>query len=778
MGPHGDIKERFSALSVILRGFDSRSLEEKKRGVLEALELTGAHMERGILSAASRNIKQVFSPLSEVRGVGPKLQEKFKKKGLNTVFDLLYYLPRRYEDRSRIQKIRDFSAGQTAQTIARVVASGEGGYGRRGRKIFEVVVDDGTALLHLKWFHYRPAYTRRFIQGQMLLVHGLVARSNYSRGFEIIHPDIEFIGDEDEAASSTEGIVAVYPEIEGVHQKTLRKIMLEVVTRYAVMAPGGVPPEVLAARGYKDLPTALREAHFPTSMPAGDKGSAYAPAALDLAFDELFLLETAMLIKRRAMKKKTGLRSYSGGQNSTGLEARLRGILPFSLTKAQERAIREIKVDMAGDSPMNRLLEGDVGSGKTIVCLIASLLAVDSGLQAAIMAPTSLLAEQHYKTISAYADKLDLRTTLLLGGMPVKERESRLREIKEGSANLVIGTHALIQKDVEFKALGLVIVDEQHRFGVLQRAELTRKGVFSTSTSSSSIQGGAGKDRASPDVLIMTATPIPRTLSMTVFANLEVSILDELPPGRRPVKTRLLGEKSRERVYEIIRREAAAGAQAYIVYPLVEESGELDLKDATKERDRLDKDVFPGLKVGLIHGRMSPGEKEEVMRGFKDGEIQILVATTVIEVGLDVSRATVMLIEHAERFGLAQLHQLRGRVGRGKRESYCLLMKNNYTGEDSYRRLKVLESSTDGFRIAEEDLKIRGPGDYLGERQSGLADFRFAWALMDYVLVKAARSDAESFLAESNGLGIGAGPLVAEALKARWSERLELAGIA
>ncbi|MFQ5354760.1 MAG: ATP-dependent DNA helicase RecG, partial [Thermodesulfobacteriota bacterium] len=522
------------------------------------------------------------------------------------------------------------------------------------------------------------------------------------------------------------------------------------------------------ARGYKDLPTALREAHFPTSMPAGDKGSAYAPAASDLAFDELFLLETAMLIKRVAMKKKTGLRSYSKDRDETGLGASLRKMLPFSLTKAQERAIREIKVDMAGDSPMNRLLEGDVGSGKTIVCLIASLLAVDSGLQAAIMAPTSLLAEQHYKTISAYAYKLGLRTTLLLGGMPVKERESRLREIKEGSANLVIGTHALIQKDVEFKALGLVIVDEQHRFGVLQRAELTRKGALTA--------GGSGT--ASPDVLIMTATPIPRTLSMTVFANLEVSILDELPPGRRPVKTRLLDEKGRERAYELIRREVAAGAQAYIVYPLVEESEELDLKDATKEKDRLDREVFPGLKVGLIHGRMSPGDKEDVMRGFKDGEIHILVSTTVIEVGLDVPRATVMLIEHAERFGLAQLHQLRGRVGRGKRESYCLLMKNNYTGEDSYRRLKVLESSTDGFRIAEEDLKIRGPGDYLGERQSGLADFRFAWALMDFALVKAARSDAESFLTGSHGLTTGAGPLVAESLKARWSERLELAGIA
>ncbi len=759
MGPIGEIRESFIALSEVIKGFDSASLDEKKMRLNKALSLTGPAMLRAVAAAALVNICDVQAPILELRGVGPKLAEKLKKKGLNTIFDLLFFLPRRFEDRTRLVRIRDLTAGESAQVVAVVAAAGEGGYGRR--KIFEVVVDDGSALLHLKWFHYRGAYTKRFTPGKKLRVYGHVSRSGYSRAMEIIHPDIEFLNDKDTDAVVQEGIVGIYSEVEGVHQKTLRRIITETVKKYAPLAPGGVPPEVLTKNGLLDLPSALLEAHFPKKMPDVDKGAAAVPAMRALAFDELFLLESSLGIKRGEQRKERGLRSYYENKGG-GLEGDLRSMLTFSLTKAQERVIREIKGDMAGSSPMNRLLEGDVGSGKTIVSLIAALLAVDCGLQAAVMAPTSLLAEQHYETINSFAARLGLRTCLLLGGMAAKERRGRIKEIREGKAQIIVGTHALIQKDVEFAALGLVVIDEQHRFGVKQRAELGRKGL----------------DNRPPDVLVMTATPIPRTLSMTVFGNLEVSVLDELPPGRTPVKTSLIGETRRNKAYRLIRKEVDKGAQAYIVYPLVEESEELDLRDATREKVRLETEVFSGLRVALVHGRMSPADKDSVMRAFRDGDVDILVSTTVIEVGLDVPRATVMLIEHAERFGLAQLHQLRGRVGRGEREAYCLLMKNTFTGEDSFRRLRVMEETTDGFRIAEEDLKIRGPGDYLGERQSGLADFRFAWALMDYELVKAAKSAAEAFAAESKGLTRGAGPLVAAALKARWSDRLELAGIA
>jgi len=385
------------------------------------------------------------------------------------------------------------------------------------------------------------------------------------------------------------------------------------------------------------------------------------------------------------------------------------------------------------------------------------------------MAPTSILAEQHYETISRYAEGLGLRICLLTGGLTSAGRRETLEVIKDGTADIIVGTHALIQRDVRYKSLGLVVIDEQHRFGVMQRAELKHKGLLTME--------GADGEAVSPDVLIMTATPIPRTLSMTVFGDLEVSVIDELPPGRSPVKTSLIREAHRERAYELIAREVRSGGRAYIVYPLVEESEELDLKDATGEKARLEKDVFPDFNLALIHGKMKPTEKETVMRDFKNGSIDILVSTTVIEVGLDVPEAAVICVEHAERFGLAQLHQLRGRVGRGNRPSYCLLMVNHYLSAESYGRLKVMEETTDGFVIAEEDLKIRGPGDYLGQRQSGLADFRFAWALMDFTLVKAARNEAASLVKDNPGLRTGPGPWLMEALMARWSERLELAGI-
>jgi ATP-dependent DNA helicase RecG len=425
---------------------------------------------------------------------------------------------------------------------------------------------------------------------------------------------------------------------------------------------------------------------------------------------------------------------------------------------------------------MNRLIQGDVGSGKTMVSFIAALIAIESGFQAAIMAPTEILVEQHYLTTHAFADALGVKSVLLTSSTPRAERAKTLKAVEKGEVDLVIGTHALIQKDVEFNSLGLAVVDEQHRFGVVQRAALKKKGFNEKGG-----RGGKGPlegvEGLSPDLLVMTATPIPRTLSMTVFGDLDVSIIDELPPGRRPVQTRLMRERDRERAYTTIKGELVKGGQAYIVYPLVEESEELSLKDATNMKEHLAKDIFVDYNVALLHGRMKGAEKEQIMRAFKGKDIDILVATTVIEVGVDVPGATVMLVEHAERFGLAQLHQLRGRVGRGTRGGTCLLLAA-YTGsEDTWRRLKVMEQTTDGFRIAEEDLKIRGPGDFIGTRQSGLPDFRIQDALGDLTLLKKAREEAFSFLEKDPELASPDAACIKEVLKARWKGRLELAEV-
>jgi ATP-dependent DNA helicase RecG len=428
---------------------------------------------------------------------------------------------------------------------------------------------------------------------------------------------------------------------------------------------------------------------------------------------------------------------------------------------------------MASPHPMNRLIQGDVGSGKTMVSFIAALNAIESGFQAAIMAPTEILVEQHYLTTHAFADALGVKSVLLTSSTPRAERVRTLKAVEKGEVDLVIGTHALIQKDVEFNSLGLAVVDEQHRFGVVQRAALKKKGFNERGTEPEARTG----EGLSPDVLVMTATPIPRTLSMTVFGDLDVSIIDELPPGRRPVQTRLMRERDRERAYATIKGELEKGGQAYIVYPLVEESEELSLKDATNMKEHLAKDIFADYNVALLHGRMKGAEKEQIMRAFKGKDIDILVATTVIEVGVDVPGATVMLVEHAERFGLAQLHQLRGRVGRGTRGGTCLLLAA-YTGsEDTWRRLKVMEQTTDGFRIAEEDLKIRGPGDFIGTRQSGLPDFRVQDALGDLTLLKKAREEAFSLLERDPELASQEAVCIKEVLKVRWKGRLELAEV-
>ncbi|HZX35609.1 MAG TPA: ATP-dependent DNA helicase RecG [Thermodesulfobacteriota bacterium] len=761
-------------------------------------------------SELAKNLEKLKTPLQYIKGIGPKLGERLAKKGLSTVEDILYYLPIRYEDRRNMKKIAELSHGQNEVATGEVMASGEAFYGRR--KLFEAVVTDGTGYLKLKWFNYRSSYMKeRYKQGKRLVAYGQV--SAFGSQKEMIHPDVEFMEADDDSAN-LKGIMPVYSHIDSMHQKTIRKLAMGIVEDYAKFAVSGAPEDVVARRGFMGLGEAFLNAHglippHPNPLPRGErervssegereqkksltptlphppqaegrevippapplekegekkgtlgKGeeSASALAKKSLVFDELFSLELGLALRRKEIKKEGGIVIE---QKVNGLEKKLLALLPFELTQAQKRTLVEIKKDLSSGSPMNRLIQGDVGSGKTVVSFIAALIAIESGYQAAIMAPTEILAEQHYLTTHKYAESLGIKVTILTGGIKSQAKKKALEAIGKGDVDLVIGTHALIQKGVEFKRLGLAVVDEQHRFGVVQRVELKKKGAKTLS----------------PHILVMTATPIPRTLSMTVFGDLDVSIIDELPKGRKPVLTKLLREKDRQAAYNMIEAEINSGAQAYIVYPLVETHEELSLKDATTMKERLEKEVFVKYKVGLIHGRMKSDEKESIMRAFKEKSIDILVSTTVIEVGVDVPNASIILIEHAERFGLAQLHQLRGRVGRGERPSICLLLAQYAANEDTWKRLKVLERTMDGFQIAEEDLKIRGPGDFIGTRQSGMPEFRTIDMLSDMSLLKAAREEAMGFLEKDPGLASAEGLKIKSVLMARWKGRLELAEI-
>lgn len=763
--------DALAGLRVLFKGFDSLPVDEKKLRVTKAIALvtsispsSAVHASGAdevllapplSVTATKEKLSLLNTPLEEVKGVGPKMAERLARKGLNTVEDILYFLPLRYEDRASLKKIRELTPGAHQSTVGEVMAVGEARYGRR--KIYEAALSDGSSILKLKWFHYKLSYMKgRLKVGNWIRVYGAVSAFGHQK--EMIHPDIEpFTPGTDEGPvdgneAEHAGLTPVYSQVEPFHQKTLRKIVREVVGKYGPEVVDGAPPDILKRCGMLSLPEAFKEAHNPSgSIAAGG----HLPARRSLVFDELFLCELGLALKRQSAKKEGGIAFAPGGS----LEEKLRGLLPFTLTRAQESVLTEIKKDMGVPHPMNRLVQGDVGSGKTVVSFIAALGAIESGYQAAIMAPTEILSEQHFLTIHKYAEALGITVVLLKGGMKAAEKRAALASISSGEAGLIVGTHALIQKDVEFKKLGLAVVDEQHRFGVAQRAALKKKA------------------SESPDILIMTATPIPRTLSMTVFGDLDVSIIDELPPGRKPVLTRLIREKDRGKAYGAIRKELASGSQCYVVYPLVEESEELSLKDATNMAAHLAKDIFPEFSVSLLHGRMNSAEKEAVMRGFKEKKSDILVSTTVIEVGVDVPNATVMLIEHAERFGLAQLHQLRGRVGRGEKKSLCLLLAQWTNSEDTYRRLKVMEETMDGFKIAEEDLKIRGPGDFLGTRQAGLPDFRLAEALGDLTLLKKAREEAFAFLKADPGLKSPRAASMKEVLKARWEGRLELAEV-
>lgn len=707
------------------------------------------------------NLKNLETPVRFIRGVGPKLAELLAKKGITTVEDALYHLPARYEDRRGFRRLAELKPGCVEVFHAEVRSSGTVA-SKGGRSLFEVTVADDSGAVVLKWFHCNPRYMKGVWRtGRLGIFAGEIVR--YGTRLEVHHPEVDWLPDGADLASVMAGdpvnfgrAVPVYPLTEGLQQKALRKVLKEVVDRFAPAVETCIPSAVLERRSLMPLAEAFAAAHFPgdgADMELLNRRTT--DAHRTLAFDEFFFLQLGLALKRRGNSLEEGI-PFQVTHKYTRL---LLQALPFPLTAAQKRVLGEIKQDLAAPHPMHRLVQGDVGSGKTVVALLSALLAVENDCQVAIMAPTELLAEQHYLTIHRYCEDLGIPVRLLTAGVKGKERTATLAAIASGEVRIVVGTHAVIQDKVEFRRLGLGIIDEQHRFGVLQRGIMKKKGT-------------------NPHILVMTATPIPRTLALTVFGDLSISVIDELPPGRSPIATRVCFEAQRPQVYRLIRDEVRAGRQAYIIYPLVEESGKSELRAATMMAEQLDTEVFPDLRVGLLHGRLKPEQKEAVMRSFKSGEMDILVATTVIEVGIDVPNATVMVVEHAERFGLSQLHQLRGRVGRGSARSRCILLAGSRLTGEGERRLKVMEETCDGFRIAEADLELRGPGDFLGTRQAGLPDFRVASILRDGRIMEEARQEAFELVERDPLLSGGENARLRDELLRRWGGRLELAGVA
>jgi ATP-dependent DNA helicase RecG len=688
--------------------------------------------------------------------VGPRRAAHLRKFGIATVEDLLYHLPFRYEDRRRVCDIAALHIGEAASVIGEVAQLAERSVGRGRRRILEGVLRDPTGLLGLTWYNQVTYFRSRFRAGQRLLVHGKVERSP-GGGKRIVHPEIDPAPDESVGA----GVLPVYEKPTSMTVGTIRRIVQQAVRDYADLVPSVLPERIGRDARLLDAAAALRALHLPDPQADIDRLNRYAsPAHRALVFDELFFLQLGMGLRRRQTAVESGLALARTG----ALTDRLAAVLPFTLTGAQHRVIEQICADLARPHPMHRLVQGDVGSGKTIVALFAALVAIEHGYQAAFMAPTELLAEQHFATIGRFVEALGVRAALLTGEAVKSGRKQLYAELESGAVQLAVGTHALIQEGVRMPGLALGIVDEQHRFGVLQRAAVLR-----------ALRGE--HDARAPHILLMTATPIPRTLAMTIYGDLDVSILDELPPGRKPVRTMIFNEAERGRVYQLVKQELDQGRQGYVVYPLVEASEKEDLRDATTMARELGRTVFAGYRVGLLHGRMKADEKDAVMRRFRAGDLQLLFSTTVIEVGVDVPNASVMVVEHADRFGLSQLHQLRGRVGRGSDHALCLLVAPYRRGEDVYRRLKAMRDTSDGFKIAEVDLDLRGPGEFLGTRQHGLPDFRVSNLIRDTRTLTEAREAAERWLALDPSLRTPESAALRAILEHRWKGRLGLAEI-
>ncbi|MGB6685389.1 MAG: ATP-dependent DNA helicase RecG [Candidatus Acidiferrum sp.] len=694
-----------------------------------------------------------------IKGVGPQRAELLAKRGIYTFEDLLAYLPFRYEDRIHFSNIKDIQPGGTYTIRARVMSGQAIPNKFVYNAIYHLLVQDAAGgLLPCKFFH--SGYLEdRFKPGQQLVLHGKaeIDKMRPAR-LEMVNPQHELLGNDDADSTEVGRIVPIYEAIGTFGSRAIRRAMYAAVQQLTESTVADFLPEELRTRlGYPSRREALIHVHFPE--PGGsleDLNTFRTPAQQRLIFEEFFLYQLSLALDRNATRKENAIAFRVREEK---VREAVKRILPFKPTAAQFKVLKEIVADLEKPSPMNRLLQGDVGSGKTIVALQAAVIAIENGTQAALMAPTEILAVQHYLSAKRTLAPGGYRVELLISGLKHAEKQAALERIRTGEAQLVIGTHALIEDQVQFVRLGFVAIDEQHRFGVLQRKRLMDK---------------AASHGHAPHVLVLTATPIPRTLSLTLYGDLDVSVLDELPPGRTPIQTRLTSEPHLPGVWEFLRKEVAAGHQAYIVYPVIEES-KLELKAAMDEYKRLSKEVFPKLKVGLLHGRLSSEEKDAVMESFRKNETQILVATTVIEVGVDVPNATAMVIEHAERFGLAQLHQLRGRIGRGAAKSHCILVAPVRMTDDARARLETMVRTANGFEIAETDLLLRGPGEFFGTRQSGDLGFHIANPIRDKDLLEVARREA--FALADDAQQSAALQRLLRQLPKEWQRRYHLARI-
>lgn len=746
--------------------------------------------------------QSINQPLHEVsiryaKGVGPKRALLLERLGIRTIEDALWVLPWRYEDRSVISPMFTLMVGEKATVSGVVGRTTLRRIPRRNMTLVSVFVRDETGSMEVVFFN-QPYLEKTFQPGMHVVLSGAVSVAPGRRAhWQMRSPQFEIVDPEDDVLLHVGRIVPVYHETKGLTSRHLRRMMQGLLDEYQHQLQEILPLALRQRYQWPTMSQAMRLVHFPDEqIDLNDLNGWQTLAHRRLAFEECFVLQVALAIRQLTNQKETpGIVFKSHSQ----LIDKLHEELPFPLTNAQTRVIQDIQQDMVRPCPMNRLIQGDVGSGKTIVALHAMLLAVGSGYQAALMVPTEILAEQHYLNLQKYVANLGVNMARVSGGLSPKDRAKVYAQITKGEVQLIVGTHALLEETVQFAKLGLVVVDEQHKFGVLQRGTLRTKGVH-------------------PDVMVMTATPIPRTLAMTAYGDLDVSVIDEMPPGRKPIQTKVFRQSSRSRAYALIRKQIEAGRQAYIVYPLVEESEKIDLEAASQAAERLQKEEFPTYTIGLLHGRMKSEEKAQVMAAFKDGLVQVLVATTVIEVGLDIPNATVMAIEHADRFGLAQLHQLRGRVGRGQHQSFCLLISSGRSGggssesnpkgersrtkdikfspelplgikeiwaarnnasvtQSAQQRLKAMVNCSDGFAIAEQDLLIRGPGEFLGTRQWGVPEFRVADLVRDSQLLEQARDEAFLLVQQDPHLSLPEHQELKTAMLRRWKTKLELGSI-
>jgi ATP-dependent DNA helicase RecG len=703
------------------------------------------------------------TPLQFMKGVGPRRAADLQRVGLSTVEDFLYRFPIRYEDRGSFHTIASLRPGVAATIVGEVIGSGVRPTRRPRFKIFELMVRDQTGSLRAIWFN-QPFLNDIFRPHQRVVLFGKLELTPH--GLQLQNPQYEILKEEGDAAGTagetgarepdeetlhTGRIVPVYEKTGHLTAKVQRALVHQALSQLPAQLPDPLPADVLNRQQLIDRRTALHDVHFPPEGAPVDELNAFrSPAHRRLIFEEFFLFQLGILLRKRRSEADLKPRSVV---ITDGIRESARRVLPFKLTGDQKRSVAEIVKDMQRTQPMNRLLQGDVGSGKTIVALMAAIVAMENGFQVAFMAPTEILAEQHYINIRRLLESSRFRIALLTGSTAAKKRRELQAELSGGSLHLVVGTHALVEEGVGFRELGLVIIDEQHRFGVLQRATLRSNGQH-------------------PDVLVMTATPIPRTLALTTYGDLDVSIMREMPPGRHPIKTIAKPESRRDEIYAFIRKQVEEGRQAYVIYPLVEESEKVDLRAATEMADHLGHDVFPDLRVALLHGRMNQEAKDRVMQAFARGEYHILVSTTVVEVGVDVANAAVMLVEHAERFGLSQLHQLRGRVGRGPHLSYCILLYQYPLSDDARERLKALTDTTDGFVIAEKDLELRGPGDFFGTRQSGLPTLRVGDLMRDHAIMEEARREASAALDDP-----AQQEMLSSFVRESWAQRFGLVGV-